>query len=234
MLLQAEEAEAGGGVKAGAEGKYICFSAHACFHPTWMRIGMENELVLMLEEPDFIHDLFAAHVDLVIDIYEGMLAKEIKFDGVRLADDLAYRTSSLISPEMYRELVAPHHGRLCGYFRDRGLPVILHSDGNIMPLFSLFLDAGFAGFHPLEVKAGMDAGTLRSRFGDEFLLYGNIDARKLAGTKEEIEEEIKSKLSVAMKTGRYIYHSDHSVPTNVSMENYRFAIDLIKDYGNYR
>ena len=72
--------------------------------------------MLMLDDPDFIYDMFAAHAQLIIDIYEGMRDLGLVFDGAFFADDLGYRTSSLISPQLYRELVFPHHKRLCDYF----------------------------------------------------------------------------------------------------------------------
>ena len=213
--------------------KFVCYAAHACFHPTWMRIGMENELILMLENPDFVSELLEAHTSLVISIFEGFVDRGIRFDGVRLADDLGYRTSTLISPSLYRELVFPQHKRLCSYFAERGVPTMLHSDGNIDGLIPDFIEAGFCGFHPLEVKAGLDMGRLRSKYGNGFVIYGNIDARALAGTGEEIEREISTKLSVARRCGGYIFHSDHSVPNNVSFENYRLAIELARRYGSY-
>ena len=219
--------------RARAEKKFVCYMAHACFHPTWMRIGMANMLVRMLEEPDFVHELYAAHAQLVIDLYEGMRRMGLEFDAAFMADDLGYQASPLISPGLYRELVLPHHKRICDHFAGQGLRTMLHSDGNVEPLIPGFLDAGFAALNPLEAKAGLDVRTLKSRFGDRLVLYGNIDARKLAGTREEIEEEIASKIPVAKQKGGYIYHSDHSVPNDVSLENYRFAIELVKRYGAY-
>ena len=218
---------------ADRDGKFICYSAHACFHPTWMRIGMENELMLMLDKPDFISELLEAHTSLVISIYEGFVDRGIRFDGVRLADDLGYRTSTLVSPTLYRDLVFPHHERLCSYFAERGLPTMLHSDGNIDGLIPDFLKAGFRGLHPLEVKAGLDLGNLRSKYGNSLVVYGNIDARALAGSPEEIEREISTKLSIARQTGAYIFHSDHSVPNDVPLENYRLAMEFAEKYGSY-
>jgi uroporphyrinogen decarboxylase len=218
---------------AHTAGKFVCYSAHACFHPTWMRIGMENMLMLMLDDPGFIHELFAAHAQLVIDIYEGMRGMGMQFDGAFLSDDLGYRTAPLISPALYRELVYPYHKRLCDHFAARGLKTMLHTDGNVAPLIPHFLDAGFAGLHPLEAKAGLHVHDLKARYGSRLVLLGNIDVRKLSGTREEVEEEVVGKVLAAKENGGYIFHSDHSVPSSVSFANYRLAIELAKRYGAY-
>ncbi|MBL7201529.1 MAG: hypothetical protein ISS56_15425 [Anaerolineae bacterium] len=214
-------------------GQFVCYSAHACFHPTWMRIGMERMLMSMLDEPEFIHELMAAHAQLVIDLYEGMRRLGMEFDGAFLSDDLGYQAAPLISPALYRELVYPHHKRLCERFARDGLKTSLHSDGNIAPLIPHFLDAGFAGLHPLEAKAGLDVRALKAQYGDRLVFHGNIDVRALSGTRVEIEGEIAAKVTAAKEGGGYIYHSDHSVPNSVSFENYAFAIELVKRYGAY-
>ncbi|MBT5875906.1 MAG: hypothetical protein HOH43_20940 [Candidatus Latescibacteria bacterium] len=213
--------------------QYVIYSGHACFHPTWAKIGMEQELMAMVERPDFITDLFTAQTQLMIDIYEGMCRMGMEFDAAWFFDDLGWTAAPLISPEMYRELVFPHHKRLCDYFGDRNLKTILHSDGNIGPLIPHFLDAGFAALHPLEAKAGLDVRTLKEPYGDRLVFFGNIDARRLSGTREQIEEEIGTKISAAKEGGGYIYHSDHSVPSSVSFSDYCFAIEMVKKYGKY-
>jgi uroporphyrinogen decarboxylase len=219
--------------RARSRGRFVSYTAHACFHPTWMRIGMERMLVAMLEEPAFIHELFEAHAQLVIDIYEGLRRMGVAFDGAFLADDLGYKTAPLISPRLYRELVFPYHKRLCDHFAGHGLKTVLHSDGNVGPLIPHFLDAGFAALHPLETKAGLDVRSLKNQYGGRLVLFGNIDVRKLSGTRADIEREITSKIPAAKAGGGYIYHSDHSVPNSVSFENYAYAIDLVKRYGAY-
>ena len=207
---------------AQSRGSFICYSGHGCFHPTWMRLGMETMLMLMLDEPDFIYDMMAAHAQLNIDIFEGMQALGLSFDGAFLSDDLGYRTTSLISPKLYRKLVFPHHKRLCDYFANYNLKTFLHTDGNITGLIPHFIDAGFAGLHPLEAKAGLDIRELKPLYGDKLVFFGNIDVTKLTGSHESIEEEVLSKLAVAKAHGGYIYHSDHSVPNDISFSNYAF------------
>ena len=43
-----------------------------------------------------------------------------------------------------------------------------------------------------------------------------------------------SKIPLAKKNGGYIYHSDHSIPKNVSFKQYkRRVMELVKKYGEY-
>jgi len=48
-----------------------------------------------------------------------------------------------------------------------------------------------------------------------------------------IETEIATKLPVAKQGGGYIYHSDHSVPDNVSWEQYLRVMELVSHYGSF-
>jgi uroporphyrinogen decarboxylase len=198
-----------------------------------MRVGLERMLVAMLEDPAFVHQLFEAHAQLVMDLFDGFQKAGVEFDGVFLADDLGYKSAPLISPRHYRVLVQPYHRALCAHFAGCGLRTILHSDGQVTPLIPSFIEAGFSALHPLEAKAGLDVRDLKRSYGAQLTLIGNIDVRRLSGSRAEIEDEIASKLPLAMAGGGYIYHSDHSVPNTVSLDQYAFALDCVRRYGRY-
>jgi uroporphyrinogen decarboxylase len=55
----------------------------------------------------------------------------------------------------------------------------------------------------------------------------------MSGTDEEIQEEIKGKITAAKEGGGYIYHSDHSVPPEVSWQRYQWIMEMVKQYGSY-
>jgi uroporphyrinogen decarboxylase len=110
--------------------------------------------------------------------------------------------------------------------------VILHSCGGIRPLMPMLVEAGFDCYEPLEVKAGMDLIDLKKNFGEVATFMGGIDVRAMAHPDPKvIEEEVRTKISVARKGGGYIFHSDHSVPHNVSFKQYEYTIELAKKYG---
>jgi uroporphyrinogen decarboxylase len=219
--------------RAYAKGKFLAFFGHGPFHATWQKVGMENLLMLMIEDREWVLDMFEAHTRLMIELLEGFKAQGIQFDGVWLADDLGFRSNPLISPRMYRDMVLPSHKRLCDRMSEAGLRTILHSDGNVAKLIPHFIEAGFAAIQPLESKAGLDVRRLKAEYGGQIVLFGNIDVQKLAQTRQDIESEIGSKISIAKEGGGYIYHSDHSVPDNVSFSNYTFAIEMVLKYGRY-
>ena len=78
----------------------------------------------------------------------------------------------------------------------------------------------------------MDVRNLKKEY-PQFVYCGNIDARLMSMSRAEIEEEIASKILIAKEGGGYIYHVDHSVPPDVSFEDYVFALETVKQYGSY-
>lgn len=114
------------------------------------------------------------------------------------------------------------------------MPVILHSDGRILEFIPYFIEEGLTCLQPLEVKAGMDLIELKREYGDSLAFMGGIDVRAMAHPDPQvIEEEIRAKFEVAKQGGGYIYHSDHSVPNNVSLAQYQRVMELVRTYGEY-
>ena len=62
---------------------------------------------------------------------------------------------------------------------------------------------------------------------------GNMDVLTWAlGTQEDIKTETLTKLNAA-KGGGLIFQSDHSVPSNISGQNYEYVVNLVRQYGKY-
>ena len=98
----------------------------------------------------------------------------------------------------------------------------------------MFIEARFTCLKPLEVKVGMYLVELKKNFGDELAFMGSIDVRAMADPDPSvIEIETKTKIPIARKGGGYIYHSGHSVPSDVSFQQYCRVIDLVREYGAY-
>lgn len=199
-------------------------------------VGSENLLMQMAMNPGWVKDMFMTSVDLTINLAEEMMHRGgYLFNGAFLYDDLGYTKSSFFSPSMYRELLLPWHKRICDFFHGRKMPVILHSCGNIKGLIPMLIEAGFDCLQPLQARAGMDVLELKKEYGDKLSFMGNINVALMEHPDSKlIETEIRTKISLAKKGGGYIYHSDHSIPDDVSFDRYKRVMELVHECGVYR
>ncbi len=219
---------------ARAKGEFWVYRGVMGYDKTQGIVGSENLLMSMIEDPGWVAEMFMAGADLICETAEEMIGGGLEFDGAYLCDDMGYRNGMLFSPRTYREVLFPAHKRVCDFFNGRGLPVILHTCGCVNEVVPDLIEVGFACLQPLEVKAGMDLVQLKRDFGDRLAFMGGIDVRLMAeGDPEKLEQEIESKIPFARQGGGYIYHSDHSVPDNVSFESYKLVMELVAKHGKY-
>jgi len=205
-------------------------------HNSSSLLGPVRLLTAIVEEPDWVAEIFMMQADLAVQIVEELFARGIDFDAAFYYDDLGYKNGLFFAPRAYRELLQPAHRRYLEPFKRRGLPCILHSCGNVTELVPDLIETGWTCLQPLEVKAGMDLLALKKRYGDVLAFMGGIDVRKMAAADKHpkaLEDEIRTKVGTAKKGGGYIYHSDHSVPDNVSFASYRRVIELVRKHGAY-
>jgi uroporphyrinogen decarboxylase len=111
---------------------------------------------------------------------------------------------------------------------------IYHTDGDVNGVMDLYREAGFDCLQPLECKARMDIRNLVPKYGDEMTFFGNIDVMAMIGNDlGEIEAEVVSKFAAGKEKKGYIYHSDHSIPPQVSWQTYQSLIEMVQKHGNY-
>lgn len=217
-----------------ASNKFVCFSGVEPYESAWPVLGQVGIFTWMMEYPEVVRDIFETYADLVISTFDLYLEQGGYCDGAWFWGDVGYRNSLLFSPALYRDLLKPAHARIVDHFKHKNLPCVLHSCGKVLEIIPDIIEEGWAALQPLEAKVGQDIRELRKEYGDVITFFGNIDVRILSlDDKAAIEEEISSKIRIAGKNGRYIFHSDHSVPQTVSFENYKFALEMAEKYGTY-
>ncbi len=191
-------------------------------------------LKAVITEPEWVKDMYWTDARLAMDMCDHMMKGGFKFDGAFFYCDLGYRGGLFFSPRYLEDQLHPVFKELCRYFHGHGMPVFLHSCGSVKDLIPYLIEEGIDRLQPLEVKADMDLVELKEEYGDKIRLMGGIDVRLMAlDDPKPLEKEIREKLTIAKEGGGYIYHSDHSVPNNVSFQQYERVIELIKKYGKY-
>jgi len=217
--------------KAKGESKFIAFSVRDPFENARSRFGTEGIFLNLAEDPEFVKKMFYEDAELSLEMLSIMEQEGLEFDGLWCWGDISYNKGMMFSPQMYRELLMPVHKKIFEPFKTKEMPIIYHTDGNLDKALPLLIESGINAIQPIEAKVN-DVLQIKKIFGSEITLFGGIDARTMVD-KASIEREIKNKLPILKSNGKYIYHSDHSIPPDVNLENYLFTLELVKSYGDY-
>jgi uroporphyrinogen decarboxylase len=198
---------------------------------SWM-MGTETMLVAMLEEPEFVTDVFDTYLHSCEVLFGKIWDAGYHFDEIYWPDDMGYKGTTFFSPKLYRSLLQPYHKRAVDWAHERGIYAHLHSCGNIMTLLPDVVATGIDALNPIEVKAGMDVLRIKREYGDRIVLHGGTNAQTWRDT-EVILAEIDEKLPILKEGGGYIFSSDHSIPNDVSLDTMRRIVERVKQAGAY-
>jgi uroporphyrinogen decarboxylase len=196
-------------------------------------MGYQEFLMATAIDPELIMELaqFSAEYNLI-------LAKEAVNRGVNIiytGDDFAYNSGPLVSPRSFRKLFYPGLCKVIRGFKDLGLYVMKHTDGDIMSIIDMIVDSGIDCLDPLDPIAGMKLQEIKHKYGEQIALKGNVDcAQTLSfGTTEEVIAETKQCLRDGAPGGGYILSSSNTIHSSVKPENYLAMLEMLKMYGNY-
>jgi uroporphyrinogen decarboxylase len=220
---------------AGREkGMWCHLTGVESFEQTRSLMGDEITLMAMADDPDWVIDVSRTYTDVTLRNFQAVMDTGVEPDGLWIYGDMAFKTATMCSPAMYRELIWPDHKRMADWAHQRGMKFIFHTDGDVNGVMDLYQQAGFDCLQPLEAKAGMDVRRLCPRYGRDTAFFGNIDVMVMAtNDPDRIEHEIATKLVSGKATKGYAYHSDHSVPPSVSWQTYQHVMRLVDKYGWY-
>jgi uroporphyrinogen decarboxylase len=196
-------------------------------------MGMENLLMAIVTEPDLVQALVDMSVDLNLKMAREIVVRGAQF--VYTGDDVASNTGPLMSPRHFRKLFYPGLCRVMGGYKELGLTVIKHTDGNLWPILDMIVGSGIDCLDPLDPQAGMDIADVKAKYGDRIALKGNVDCAHLMtfGTPEETSEATREALRKGMPGGGFICSSSNSIHSGVKPENYAAMMRTIRAEGRY-
>ncbi|MFH1740398.1 MAG: uroporphyrinogen decarboxylase family protein [bacterium] len=187
-------------------------------------------------EPDWIRDYCETYTEFFIRHFTYLFDQVGLPDGMFIYEDLGYSNGPFCSPKTYRELIFPHHKRIFDFFHNRGLPVLLHSCGDVRQMVPAVIEAGIDCLQPMEAKAGVDVFSLAKEYEGQLAFMGNIDVTVLnKNDPEQVRQYVHEKVTTLRDRGvPYIFHSDHSIPPDVHLDTYKLALEILRSEGAYR
>ena len=195
----------------------------------------EAMLLDTFEDPQFIHDLMRVTTDFCKTWGEAITKTRI---GLSFSEPTA--SISLVSPDNYREFIAPYHKELVDHFKAKKVGVTTHICGTTYPIFEDVIACGFSTFsfdldQQADPKLHVDQ---LARFVEvakgRAVGIGNVDATKFEkATKQEIEADVRRCVDTAARHSGFILSTSCEIPPRSDPEIVRWFMDSARDYGRY-
>ena len=116
--------------------------------------------------------------------------------------------------------------RVVEFFKNRGTRYFaVDTDGDPGALVGLLMDAGVDCLWPLERASGVDPVEWRRRFGRSLRMWGGVDKRVLSRGSRAVREHLAA-LAPLVEEGGFIPTVDHTVPPEVSWDDFRQYMDM--------
>jgi hypothetical protein len=72
-----------------------------------------------------------------------------------IAEDMSYNNGPMIGRPTFEEFVAPYYRELIPRLQERGIPLLMDTDGDVTLLVPWLQEVGVRGVLPLERQAGL-------------------------------------------------------------------------------
>jgi uroporphyrinogen decarboxylase len=188
-------------------------------------MGMERFMSAFYDAPGLIHDMFHHWSELVLGTVEPFLQRGLRVDCVVFAEDLAYKTTTHISPQIYREFWLPHQNPILARLRNHGVELFcIWTSGNVEPLLPLMMEHGINCTWPLEKNAIPNPLALRRKYGRSLRLGGGVPKEAIISGPEAIDAAFAG-LQALVDDGGFLPAVDDMIPPEVAFRHYRHYVD---------
>jgi uroporphyrinogen decarboxylase len=186
--------------------------------------GFEDWFTDLVANQPFLQAMMERLADLWIE-----MAKD-EFDAVGddvdicfYGDDMAFQDGPMMSMDLYRKMIKPHHARLFSYIRSRtSARIVYHTCGSVVHLIPDLIEMGVDALNPVQTSAkGMDTRRLKREFGNDICFWGAIDTQRVLpfGTPEQVRAEVRRRIEDLAPGGGYVLCAVHNIQADVSPEN---------------
>ena len=200
--------------------------------PWDVTVGMEEFLVRMVTEPEFVRRAIDVHVNRSLVCFRAMLDAGV--DAVMTTADYSDNRGPLMGVERFHEFIVPALARQCEAIHEMGGYFIKHTDGNVWEILDSFAEIGIDGWHGIQPAIGMDLRPLKERCGDRLCFFGGVDCETLIeGSSDQVRQEVRHAIRHAAPGGGLVVATSNVVPPGTRLENYLAMRQATRDYGRY-
>ena len=201
--------------------------------------SLDDWLCMLMADKSAANDMMARSVDAAIErtrLLHQAAGDLLEIWGVA-SDDAGTQRGSLISPELFAQMIAPHYKRLCDWIhQNTRWKTFLHSCGSIHGLLRHWIAAGIDIVNPVQISAAdMEPARLMRDFGGKVVFWGGgCDTQHVLPdcAPQEIRRHVRENIETfGGGLGGFVFSQVHNIQPNVPLENVLAMLDAAWEFG---
>jgi len=215
------------------EGMAMTFNTSLFEHVLERLLGYEGLFYLLYDDPDLVKAVFNKWGSKVYEFYESILSIE-NVGAIFHSDDLGYKTSTMVAPDILRKLVFPWLKKYSSLAHKSGRMFWFHSCGNISEVMNdLVEDIKIDAFHSFQDTI-IPVGKFKKRYENRIAVLGGVDIDKLCRLDEDsLRKYVRDILNQCMPGGKYALGSGNSIANYVPVKNYLIMLEEGLKFKNF-
>ena len=197
------------------------------FSQVLFTMGIERVMMAMIDEPETLKRAIAVRVPFALRWAEELA--ELDPASVWIGEGFA--STSLISPQQYREFVLPYEQPVTQRLRELGVPSVIHICGDTNRALEHIAASGADCF---EIDWQVDLVEAKRRIGQQISLKGNLHTTNLVEhSPDQIYAEAQEAIVKAKPDGRFVLSSGCALGRDTPPENVEAMVRAAQDWGWY-
>jgi len=195
------------------------------FERAWSLRGFDAMLMDMLERVEWVEELLDRITEIQATVARRFVAAGVA--GGYFGDDYGAQRAMLFSPRLWRRLIKPRLAKLFAVFADAGLPVILHSDGDIRAILPDLVEIGLTTLNPVQPEV-LDHTWLQREYGAKLSFYGGISTQGVlpSGTVEDVRAAtLACAHALAPQGTGLVLGASHRMQSDIPVRNVEAMLD---------
>jgi uroporphyrinogen decarboxylase len=189
----------------------------------WM-MGYMPMSYALVDQPGLVEAMFERCGRLILAAVE-IEAQSDAVGAIMLADDLGFRTGTLIHPNLLRKHCFPWYQKMAEVAHAHGKPFGLHACGNISQVVEDLIAVPFDAKHSYE-DVIMPVAEFKRQYGGRIGVLGGVDVHVLASaTEDEVRVYTRRVIEECMPGGGWALGSGNSLTNYIPMRNFLAMLD---------
>lgn len=198
------------------------------YQQMWIQwVSLEDLCLHMVDCPELVNEVTREMARVIRDILE--IVRNTPVPYVVFPDNI---TAPVIGERLFRQYCVPFYSEMADMLSDRDVPVFVHMDGDLRPLWEAIGQSKVGGLDSFSPPPDNDTSALDAvTIWPEMRLGLNFPSSVHLASPEEIRRVADEILEQAGHSGRLQIQISENVPPGVWRKSYPVIVEAINDFG---